>query len=50
MYGETQNFRITSNGCGGFTKQVIGFSKGNAPSVAVCDLSLLYRTKTQKEK
>lgn len=44
MYGEIENFRIVSDGCGGFMKQPIGFSKGHAPSVAVCDLSIMYKT------
>ena len=51
MYGEIENFRIVSDGCGGFMKQPIenqqqiGFSRGSAPSVAICDLSILYKTK-----
>lgn len=45
---KTENFRIISDKCGGFKKQPIGYSRGSAPSIAICDLSLLYKAQRVK--
>lgn len=42
------NFRIVPNKCGGFKKQPIGYSRGTAPSIAICDLSMLYQIQRTK--
>ncbi len=48
MYGDIENFRVVSDGCGGFMKQPIGFSRGMTSSLAICDLSIM--CKIQKVK
>lgn len=38
-----ENFRVVPDKCGGFMKQPIGFSRGTATSIAICDLSMMYK-------